>query len=106
MVCEFPLWGGRRAECLVAPKIGAVPRIRGKWEKCSEYAPIFQFLLKHKGYYLTKKSGHNYLLDKNEAGTASGYFFAPKCSDFCQKLSRFCPDFMTFSAAQIFICPH
>ena len=34
-------------ESLAAPIIGAVLRYRGKWQKCSDLAPIFAFLIKY-----------------------------------------------------------
>ena len=48
---------------LVAPKIGAMLRIRSKWEICSECAPKLHLLLKHKGYYLAEKSEHKFWFD-------------------------------------------
>ena len=35
------------SESLAAPIIGAVLRYRGKWQKCSDLAPIFAFLIKY-----------------------------------------------------------
>ena len=48
---------------LAAPKIGAMLRIRSKWENCSECAPKLHFLLKHKGYFLAEKLEHEFWLD-------------------------------------------
>ena len=43
------------AEPLVAPIFRVLLRNRSKWEICSDLAPIFSDLVKHKGY-LRKKS--------------------------------------------------
>ena len=45
-----------QAEPLVGPIIGVRLRYRSKWEICSDLAPICSVLVKHKGYYLWKKS--------------------------------------------------
>jgi len=42
-----------RAESLAAPIIGAVLRYRGKWQKCSDLAPIFAFLIKYMSMCMT-----------------------------------------------------
>ena len=44
------------SEPLVTPIIGVRLRYRSKWEMCSDFAPICSVLVKHKGYYLWKKS--------------------------------------------------
>ena len=82
-----------RAESLAAPIIGAELRYRGKWLICSEYAPIFPFLIKYKRYYLMKKSEHieSRLYSRNIK--IIYLHFDPNLLRFSRFFSGFCPDF-------------
>ena len=72
----------RFAELLLAPIIGVRLRYRSKWEICSDYDPIFAFLLKHKGY-LRKKIGATVFM------AVTLKYFAYFGSDFTQIFTYF-----------------